>query len=147
MTLKRSKVPLTKLVTLTVCVNEALSLLLLNCIVYEPAWKRCHFHLCLNIYEPLRFIYTKRQRQRCDNSAMTLAILFSLKSVELLQNGFATHFQATPLISMRTKLQASLQSCRSVDADADAWCKRTLRITPLNGHLPFTTKQFIVPLM
>ena len=57
-------------------------------------------------------VYTKRQRQRCDNSAM------------MLQNGFATHFQASPLISMRTESLASSQSGRSVDADA--WCKRSV---------------------
>ena len=48
-------------------------------------------------------IYTKRPRQHCDNSAMTLGILFSLKTVESLQNGVATYFQAIPLISMRTE--------------------------------------------
>ena len=60
------------------------------------------------------------------NTAMTLAILFSLKTMESLQNGFATHFQVTPLISMRTESLASSQSGRSVDADA--WCKRALRV-------------------
>ena len=60
-------------------------------------------------------VYTKLQRQRCDNSAMTL------------QNGFATHFQASLLISMRTESVASSQSSRSIDADA--WCKRALRNT------------------
>ena len=74
----------------------------------------------------LRPIYTKRQRQCCDNSAMMLAIPFSLKTMESLQNGVATYFQATPLTSMRTKLQASSQSCRGIDADA--WCKRALRV-------------------
>ena len=54
-------------------------------------------------------IYTKRQCQRCNKSGMTLAILFSLKTIELLKNGVATYFQATPLISMRTELQASSQ--------------------------------------
>ena len=33
-------------------------------------------------------------------------------------------FQVTPLFSVRTVLQASLQSFTSVDADT--WCKRTL---------------------
>ena len=42
----------------------------------------------------------------------------------MLQNGFTTHFQASPLISMRTVSQASSQSGRSVDADT--WCKRAL---------------------
>ena len=32
------------------------------------------------------------------NAAMTLAILLSLKTMVSLQNGVATHFQATPLI-------------------------------------------------
>ena len=41
-----------------------------------------------------------------------------------LQNGFATHFQASPLISMRTESLASSQSGRSIDADA--WCKQAL---------------------
>ena len=51
-----------------------------------------------------------------------------------LQNGVATHFQASPLISMRTELLASSQSCRSVDADA--WCKWALTF----GHQ--STKKF-----
>ena len=59
-------------------------------------------------------------------SAMTLAILFSLKTIESLQNGVATYFQATPLFSMRTVSLVSSQSCCSVDADAQ--CKRGLGI-------------------
>ena len=43
------------------------------------------------------------------NAAMTLAIVFSLKTIELLQNGFGTHFQVTQLFSMRTELQALSQ--------------------------------------
>ena len=31
----------------------------------------------------LGLVHTKRQRQRCDNSAMTLGILFSMKTMEL----------------------------------------------------------------
>ena len=65
-----------------------------------------------NISRQLRPVYTKRQRQRCDHSTMMLAILFSLKSMETLENGLQTHSGA------------SLQSCCSVDADA--WCKRAL---------------------
>ena len=58
-------------------------------------------------------IYTKRKC--CDNSAMTLAILlFSLKTMESLQIGVATYFQAIPLFSMRTVSLASLQRCRSI---------------------------------
>ena len=47
----------------------------------------------------------------------------------VLQNGVATHFQETPLISMRTEPLVSSQGCRCVDADA--WCKRILN-WPLN---------------
>ena len=54
-----------------------------------------------------------------------LVILLSLKRLELLTNGIATHFQVPPLFSMRTVLLASLQSCRSVDPDA--WCKQALK--------------------
>ena len=72
----------------------------------------------------------KRQRQRCDNSAMTLEIQFSLKTMESLQNGVVTHFRAIPLISMRTESQASSQSCRSVDGDA--WCKWSLSFNLLS---------------
>ena len=60
-------------------------------------------------------IYTKRQRQGCDNSAMMLAILFSLKTMESLKNRVATQLHCFP---MRTESLASLQSCRSIDADA-----------------------------
>ena len=68
-------------------------------------------------------IYTKCQRQCCDNSAKMLVIRFSLKTMESLPNGIAIHFWATPLFSMRTVLLVPWQSCRSVDADAS--CKRT----------------------
>ena len=70
-------------------------------------------------------IYTKRQPQCCDNSAMTLAILFSLKTMKLLQNRVVTYCQATPLFSMRILLLASSQSYLSIDAEA--WCKQTLK--------------------
>ena len=73
---------------------------------------------------PLRPVYTKRQRQRCDNSAMMLAMTLSLKSVESLENGLQSHSGANPLFSMRTELQVSSQSCRRVDADD--WCKWAL---------------------
>ena len=45
--------------------------------------------------------------------------------MKLLQIGVITHFQVTPLFSMRTVSLVSSQSCRSVDAHA--WCKRVLR--------------------
>ena len=40
-------------------------------------------------------IYTKRQRQRHDNSGMMLAILFSLKTMETLENGLQPHSGAS----------------------------------------------------
>ena len=70
-------------------------------------------------------IYTEHQSQHCHNSVMMLVILLSLKRLELLTNGIATHFRVPPLFSMRTVLLASLQSCRSVDPDA--WCKQALK--------------------
>ena len=71
-------------------------------------------------------IYTKHQRLCCENSAMTLAILFLLKTMELLQNGVANHFEVTPLFSMRTVLLASSQSFCSIDANT--WCKWALNV-------------------
>ena len=44
-------------------------------------------------YDILDPVYIKRQSQRCNNSAMKLAILFSLKTMELLQTGVATNFR------------------------------------------------------
>ena len=85
--------------------------------------QRASVHLFNIVFtlEVLGPIYTKRQRQRCDNSAMTLAILFSLKTEELLENGLQTHSRATPLFSMRTECK------RHRSVDADAWYKRALR--------------------
>ena len=47
-------------------------------------------------------------------------MLFSLKTMESLQNEVATHFQVPPLFSMRTESLVSSQSCHSFDSDA--WC-------------------------
>ena len=69
-------------------------------------------------------VYTRHQRQCCDNSGIMLAILFLLKTMGLLQNGVATYFQGTPLFSMRTVLLDSLQSCCCIDADD--FCKQPL---------------------
>ena len=77
------------------------------------------FVICIIPVLLLGPVYTKRQHQRYDNSAMTL------------QNRFATHFQVSPLISMRTESLASSQSGRIVDADA--WCKRALIIQVVNS--------------
>ena len=48
--------------------------------------------LILSVCDPLGPIYTKYQHQRCGESAMMLAILFSLKTIESLQDGAAIHF-------------------------------------------------------
>ena len=55
---------------------------------------------------------------------MTLAILFSLKTMESLENGLQTQSETTPLFSMRAILLVLSQSCCSVDSDAR--CKRAL---------------------
>ena len=57
-------------------------------------------------------VYTKRQRQLCDNVAMTLVILFSLKTMESLENRLQTHSGATPLVSMRAESHSSPPLCR-----------------------------------
>ena len=46
------------------------------------------------------------------NAVMTLVILFSLKTVELLENSLEIHSGAPPLLSMRTESQASSQGWR-----------------------------------
>ena len=65
-------------------------------------------------------VYTKRQCQRCDDACDSVLI----ETMVSLQNGVATHFQATPLFSMQTELLVPWQSCRGVHADA--WCKWAL---------------------
>ena len=57
---------------------------------------------------------------------MMLAILFSFKSMELLENGLQFHSGTTPLFSMIDVSLPSLQSCCRIDADA--WCKETLTL-------------------
>ena len=44
------------------------------------------------MYAKLGPVDTKPQRQHCDSSAMTLAILFSLKKMESLKIGVVAHF-------------------------------------------------------
>ena len=61
--------------------------------------------------------YTEHQRQRCDISVMTLALLFLLKTMETLENGLRLQSGVTPLFSTRTELLTSSQRCRSIDAD------------------------------
>ena len=52
-------------------------------------------------------------RQLCNDTSDSVLI----ETMELLENGVATYFQAIPLLSMRRELLASLQSCYSIDVD------------------------------
>ena len=70
----------------------------------------------------LGLIYTKRQRQCCDDVWDSVLIENNRVAPELV----ATHCQVSPLISMRTELLVSWQSCRSVDAEAS--CKWVLKV-------------------
>ena len=63
-------------------------------------------------------IYTKRQHQCCDDSATMLATPFSLKTMELLENGLPPQSRATILFSMKTVSLASLHIGCSVDTEA-----------------------------
>ena len=56
--------------------------------------------------------------------------------MEFLQIGVITHFQATPLFSMKTELLALSQSCFSIDADAQ--CKQTLTVIWLSMTTKFS---------
>ena len=71
----------------------------------------------------LKVKFTPSISQRLDNSAMILAILFLLTTMESLENGLQSNSGATP--SMTAVSLASLQSCHSVDSDAQ--CKRALK--------------------
>ena len=84
--------------------------------------------------ESFRPVYTKRQHQGCNNSA----ILFSLKSMGSLENWVKPHSGLTPLFPIKTVSLVSLQSCRSTDSDA--WCKWAL--IRYISIIPFTSKWF-----
>ena len=73
-------------------------------------------------------IYPEHQRQCCDNFAMMLVILFSLKTMESLKNGLQSHSGVPPLFSMR---RVSLLRHRSVEADP--WCKPALTVSWMAG--------------
>ena len=82
--------------------------------------------ICLHLKISPTFAFDRCERTlRVYLHHASVSTLSSLITVESLQIGGATHFQATPLFSMRTVSLASSQSCRSVDSDA--WCKQTLR--------------------
>ena len=72
-----------------------------------------------------------------------LVILFSLKTMESLENGFQPHSGVTPLFSIQ--LPASLRSYRSIDANT--WCKRALTSVVtnfLNIDATLTVSRFTV---
>ena len=81
-------------------------------LAYATLCKEKQSASAVNILGP---VYTKCQRQRRNNSAMTLEMMLTLKTMELLQNGVATHFRKTALFSKRTLSLASSQCCRSID--------------------------------
>ena len=51
-----------------------------------------------------------------DDTAMILVMLFSLKTMESLENGLQSHSVVTLLFSMTALSLASSQSCYSVDS-------------------------------
>ena len=53
-------------------------------------------------------VYTKGHCQCSINAMMIPATLFPLKSMELLENGVATHFVATPLLEMNKNMKNTL---------------------------------------
>ena len=55
------------------------------------------------------------------NAVMMLAILLSLKTMELFQNRVTTHFKVPPLFSMTAVLLVLLQCCHGVGVDADPY--------------------------
>ena len=67
-------------------------------------------------------VYTKRQRQRRDNSAM---ILFSLKNNRAAPEWVCNPFSSDSIDFNENRI-ASVIARSSRDVDADAWCKRTL---------------------
>ena len=73
----------------------------------------------------LGLAYTSRQRHCCDNSAMTLAILFSLKTRKLLQIEVATHFQATPFLFNENSVASVIAEWSQ---RVNARCKRARRL-------------------
>ena len=70
---------------------------LLDLVTEENCCFNLNFMTYLRVYpcrsSALGPVYTKRQCQRCDHSAMTLVILFSLNSMEILENGLQTHLE------------------------------------------------------
>ena len=90
----RCKALFTRNVCIFVCVSKVTKMY-----VYVNKWWCSH----------LGFVYSGHQRQDCDNTAMLVAILVSLKTMLYLQNRFRPHSEATPLFSMRTGLLASSQ--------------------------------------
>ena len=68
-------------------------------------------------------VYTKLQHQRCDDACDTVLIEINGNKSVSLQNGIATNFGVTQLMSIRTTSQTPSQCWLFVDAYS--WCKRT----------------------
>ena len=81
--------------------------------------RKCHLEFILGP------AYSSRQRHCCDNSAMMLAILFSLKTKKLLQIEVATHFQATPFLFNENSVASVIAEW---SRGANAWFKRARRL-------------------
>ena len=54
-------------------------------------------------------VYPKRHRQHCDNSAMTLVILFSLKTMEYLENGLQLQFSSDSIIFNENRIASVME--------------------------------------
>ena len=65
-------------------------------------------------HNSLRPVYIKRQRQRCDDAWGHSSLWNQWKQIVSLQNGVATRFGVTPLISMTAMSQALSQRWRLV---------------------------------
>ena len=67
-------------------------------------------------------------RQLCNDCRDSVLI----ETMESLQNGVATHFEATTLFLIRPVLLVSSQHCHSIDTDAQ--CKRALTMQVILAH-------------
>ena len=104
-----------------------------------PFWSVIAELMQLNV--ELGSIYIKHQQQRCNNSATTLVILFSLKSIESLQIGIACVNERLGPVYNKHQRQLCDDPSNSVliDINGDAWkwvatpiLKRHCRVVPLH---------------
>ena len=84
---------------------------------------------------------------RLHHTAMTLAILFSLKTMESLQNGVASHFGVTALFSIKPVLLALSHYWPSIDAEAQCeWALTTSTHSQwtISFHFVWTRKHSVL---